>query len=196
MVPREEFVPESMRTHAYDDCPLPIGFGQTISQPFTVAFQCEALRLTGSERVLEVGAGSGYAAAVLACLAKEVYTVERIPELAARARATLSRLGYANAHVFAANGTLGLAEHSPFDAIVVTAGGASLPHPFLDQLAMGGRIVIPLGESLYGQAMYRFTKRPDELGVENLGSFAFVPLIGRYGWEAGDSVRIAEGGEA
>lgn len=183
MVPREEFIPETERGDAYDDCPLPIGFGQTISQPYTVAFQCEALQLQGNERVLEVGTGSGYAAAVLSHLAKEVYTVERIPELAAHARATLSRLGYANVHVFAADGTLGLPAHAPFDGIVVTAGGAELPKTFLEQLAMRGRIVIPIGKHLYGQAMYRFTKLPEELQAENLGAFAFVPLIGRYGWD-------------
>ena len=181
-VPREQFISESVRKFAYDDCPLPIGFGQTISQPFTVAFQCEALQLQGDERVLEVGTGSGYAAAVLSRLAKEVYTVERIPNLAAQAEATLHRLRYANSHVFAANGTLGLPDYAPFDAIVVTAGGTSLPKPYLSQLATGGRIVIPLGASLYGQSMYRFTKLTDELRVENLGGFAFVPLIGRYGW--------------
>ena len=185
-VPRHEFVAEGLRDYAYDDCPLPIGFGQTISQPFTVAFQCEALQLRGNERVLEVGTGLGYAAAVLSHLAMEVYTVERIPGLAAQAEATLRRLGYANAHVFTANGTLGLPDYTPFDGIVVTAGGTSLPKPYLSQLATGGRIVIPIGDSLYGQSMYRFTKLTDELRVENLGGFAFVPLIGRYGWEESD----------
>ena len=185
-VPREAFVSASVRDYAYDDCPLPIGFGQTISQPFTVAFQCEALQLHDNERVLEIGTGSGYAAAVLSHLAKEVYTVERIPGLATQAKETLSRLGYTNAHVFTANGTLGLPDHAPFDGIVVTAGGTSLPKPFLEQLSMGGRIVIPIGESLYGQSMYRFTKLPESLQVENLGGFAFVPLIGRYGWEESD----------
>jgi protein-L-isoaspartate(D-aspartate) O-methyltransferase len=181
-VPREDFVTENLRDYAYDDCPLPIGFGQTISQPFTVAFQCEALQLAGAERVLEIGTGSGYAAAVLSRLAKDVYTIERIPGLAAQAEATLRRLEYSNAHVFTANGTLGLPEQAPFNAIVVTAGGTSLPKPFLEQLAMGGCIVMPLGDSLYDQSMYRFTKLADELRVENLGGFAFVPLIGRYGW--------------
>jgi len=151
-----------------------------------VAFQCEALQLHDNERVLEIGTGSGYAAAVLSHLAKEVYTVERIPGLATQAKETLSRLGYTNAHVFTANGTLGLPDHAPFDGIVVTAGGTSLPKPFLEQLSMGGRIVIPIGESLYGQSMYRFTKLPESLQVENLGGFAFVPLIGRYGWEESD----------
>jgi protein-L-isoaspartate(D-aspartate) O-methyltransferase len=185
-VPREAFVSESVRDYAYDDCPLPIGFGQTISQPFTVAFQCEALQLQGDERVLEIGTGSGYAAAVLSRLAKEVYTVEGIPGLATQAKESLSRLGYTNAHVSTANGTLGLPDQAPFDAIVVTAGGTSLPKTFLRQLSVGGRIVIPLGESLYGQSMYRFTKLAEALQVENLGGFAFVPLIGRYAWEESD----------
>ena len=182
-VPREEFVADSVRDYAYDDCPLPIGFGQTISQPYTVAFQCEALRLKGDEHVLEIGTGSGYAAAVLSHLAKEVYTVERIPGLAAQAGKTVKRLGYSNVYIFTANGTLGLPDHGPFNGIVVTAGGAALPKPFLEQLATGGRIVIPLGDYLYGQEMYRFTKLAEELKVENLGCFAFVPLIGRYGWD-------------
>jgi protein-L-isoaspartate(D-aspartate) O-methyltransferase len=182
-VPREEFVSEIQRAYAYHDCPLPIGFGQTISQPFTVAFQCEALKLQGQERVLEVGTGSGYAAAVLSHLAAEVYTIERVPRLAAQAESTLRRLGLAKVHCFAANGTLGLPGHAPFDGIVVTAGGNALPKPFLEQLAPGGRIVMPIGDYLYGQAMYRFTKMPDELRVENLGGFAFVPLIGQYGWD-------------
>lgn len=189
-VPREEFVPEAVRHHAYDDRPLPIGHEQTISQPYTVAFQCEALRLQGDERVLEVGTGSGYGAAVLSRLAKEVYTVERIPELASRARATLGRLGFDNVHVELANGTLGLPKHAPFDGIVVTAGGTSLPQPFLDQLSPGGRIVIPLGEGPAGQSMYRFTKFPDALQVDNLGGFCFVPLIGRYGWESSESRKL------
>jgi protein-L-isoaspartate(D-aspartate) O-methyltransferase len=182
-VPREEFVSEIQRDYAYEDCPLPIGFGQTISQPFTVAFQCAALQLQGHERVLEVGTGSGYAAAVLSHLAKEVYTVERIPELAAQAEATLSRLGYSNVRVFAANGTLGLPAHALFDGIVATAGGNALPQPLVDQLAPGGRIVIPLGE-LYFQEMFRFTKLDDQLKRESLGGFAFVPLIGRHGWHS------------
>jgi protein-L-isoaspartate(D-aspartate) O-methyltransferase len=186
-VPREEFVSEIQRDYAYDDCSLPIGFGQTISQPFTVAFQCAALQLQGHERVLEVGTGSGYAAAVLSHLAKEVYTVERIPGLAAQAERALSRLGYSNVRVFAANGTLGLPAHAPFDGIVATAGGNALPQPLVDQLAPEGRIVIPLGD-LYSQEMYRFTKIGDQLKKDHLGGFAFVPLIGRHGWHnSGDS---------
>lgn len=197
-VPREEFVLQNDRSRAYEDCPLPIGFDQTISQPYTVAFQCEALQLKGDERVLEIGTGCGYAAAVLSLLAKEVHTIERIAGLADRARKTLARLGYENVHVHTADGTLGLPQHAPFDGIVATAGGVELPEPFVEQLAPGGRIVIPLGDSLYEQSMYRFTKpshalseqspaaSPAEmrrqLSRENLGAFCFVPLIGRYGW--------------
>jgi protein-L-isoaspartate(D-aspartate) O-methyltransferase len=180
-VPREEFVPERLRECAYDDCPLPIGAGQTISQPFTVAFMCEALLLRGGERLLEIGTGSGYAAAVLSLLARQVFTIERIPELADDARRRLERLGYANVQAKTSNGTLGWPE-APFDGIVVTAGAATLPQPYLDQLAAGGRIVIPLGGSPWGQQMYRFTKGPDHLHVENLGGFTFVPLIGQFGW--------------
>lgn len=183
-VPREEFVPAVQRNRAYDDCPLPIGFDQTISQPYTVAFQCAALKLAGDERVLELGTGCGYAAAVLSLLAKDVHTIERIPGLADQARRTLARLGYANVHVHTGDGTLGLPEAGPFDGIVATAGGTDLPEPLAEQLAPGGRIVIPLGESLYEQSMYRFTKRAggEELAKENLGAFCFVPLIGKHGW--------------
>lgn len=194
-VPREEFIPQDKRSHAYDDCPLPIGADQTISQPYTVAFQCQALQLRGDEQVLEIGTGCGYAAAVLSLLAKEVHTVERIPALADRARETLARLGYSNVHVHTADGTLGLPEYGPFDAVVATAGGTELPKPLVEQLAPGGRIVVPLGESLYEQSMVRFTKplaasagqpagrQVGELSRENLGAFCFVPLIGRYGWD-------------
>jgi protein-L-isoaspartate(D-aspartate) O-methyltransferase len=181
-VPREEFVDEYLRDRAYDDGPLPIGFGQTISQPFTVAFMCEALQLTGTERVLEVGTGSGYAAAVLSLLAQEVFTIERIPALAEQSRKRLDRLGYRNVHVNSGDGTLGLPEHAPYGAIVVTAGAETLPQPFLQQLAAGGRIVIPVGSCPFGQTMLRHTKRPEGLQVEDLGGFAFVPLIGHYGW--------------
>jgi protein-L-isoaspartate(D-aspartate) O-methyltransferase len=185
-VPREKFVSENQRDFAYDDMPLPIGHGQTISQPFTVAFMCEALLLKGTEKVLEIGAGSGYSACVLSLLAQKVFSLERIPELAERAKNRVRELGYENVDIRLANGTLGLPEEAPFDAIVVTAGAEALPNTYLEQTAEGGRIVIPIGSSLYGQSMFRFTKKHEELQVEDLGSFAFVPLIGRYGWhEAG-----------
>lgn len=181
-VPRESFVPEDLIAEAYDDCPLPIGCSQTISQPFTVAFMCQALQLTGEEVVLEIGTGSGYGAAVLASLAKTVYTIERIPELAESAAKRLARLGYDNVHVRAGDGTLGWPDASPFEGIVVTAGGDTLPQPYVDQLALGGRIVIPLGTYPWGQAMYRFTKTAAGMDSENLGGFTFVPLIGKHGW--------------
>ena len=181
-VPREEFVPRDLQNEAYDDRPLPIGYGQTISQPFTVAFMTEALRLAGAEKVLEIGTGSGYAAAVLACLANEVHTIERIPSLAQQAERRLARLGFDNVHLHTANGTLGLPTYAPFDAIVVTAGADQLPEPYAEQLADGGRIVIPIGPAPTSQTLCRFTRRGRELNAENLGQFAFVPLIGEHGW--------------
>lgn len=181
-VPREQFVSHEMRDSAYEDGPLPIGFGQTISQPFTVAFMCEALRLNGTEKVLEIGAGSGFSAAVLSLLAQSVFTIERVPELAEQARSRLAELGYHNVHVITGDGTLGLSSEAPFDAIVVTAGAETLPDAYVQQLRMGGRIVIPIGGYRHNQKMYRFTRLEGELRVENLGGFAFVPLIGKYGW--------------
>jgi protein-L-isoaspartate(D-aspartate) O-methyltransferase len=181
-VPREEFVPAASRDCAYGDCPLPIGHGQTISQPFTVAFMCQALQLRGHERILEIGTGSGYAAAVLSLLASKVFTIERIEELAAAAVARLKRLGYRNVEVIAGDGTLGFLQAAPFDAIVATAAAGQLPLPYPAQLADGGRIVMPIGGESFDQCMYRFTKRGNELRAENLGGFAFVPLIGEFGW--------------
>lgn len=179
-VPREEFVPAELRDQAFVDHPLPIGGGQTISQPFTVAFMAEALLLNGTEKVLEIGTGSGYAAAVLSRLAAEVHTIERIPELARTAQATLKRLGYRNVHVHTGDGTLGLPQEAPFDAIVVTASGDHLPAPFKSQLAAGGRIVMPVGDE-GSQTMFRWTSTPDGLATEDLGGFLFVPLIGVHG---------------
>ncbi|MCA9173814.1 MAG: protein-L-isoaspartate(D-aspartate) O-methyltransferase [Planctomycetales bacterium] len=181
-VPREQFVPVEERDAAYEDRPLPIGFGQTISQPFTVAYTIEALQLRGVERVLDVGTGSGYAAAVLSLLAKEVHSVERIPELAEQARTRLKTLGYNNVEVHVGDGTLGLPERAPFDAILVSAGAAQLPTPYFEQLSDQGRIVIPVGEVESSQDLLRFTRHGDELREANLGLFAFVPLIGEYGW--------------
>lgn len=176
-VPREEFVPEVERYLAYADRPLPIGHEQTISQPYTVAFMCEALQLRGGERVLEIGTGSGYGAAVLSELAVRVDTIERIPELAVAAQACLERLGYDNVRVFSGDGTLGLPDEAPFDAIVVTAGGETLPEAFVQQVRDGGRIVIPLGPAGESQTMYRFTRVHDRLQQEDLGGFSFVPLV-------------------
>ena len=185
-VRREEFVPSPLQLEAYEDWPLPIGSGQTISQPFTVAYMIEALQLKGPENVLEVGTGCGYAAAVLSCLAREVHTVERVRELALTGRQRLEQLGYNNVSVHAVDGSLGLPRFSPFDAIVVTAGAPVLPAPYADQLRDGGRIVIPIGGAPNRQRLYRFTKRGGGLVENDLGSFAFVPLIGQHGWDKSD----------
>lgn len=179
-VPREEFVPEALREKAYDDRALPIGFQQTISQPYTVAFMLESLCLRSGDKVLEIGTGSGYAAAVLSQLATTVHTVERIPELAETAQRRLQRLGYRNVHVHVADGSQGLPEYGPFDAIVVTAAAEFLPPPFAKQLTDGGRLILPLGDA-YSQNLYRFTKDGERLVSEDLGGFVFVPLVGRYG---------------
>ncbi len=181
-VPREEFVLEDYREDAYRDSPLPIGFGQTISQPYTVAFLVEALQLSGKEKVLEIGTGSGYQAAVLSLLAREVHSVERIPELGKWAEQRLHRLGYDNVHVHLSNGTLGWEEEAPYDAIVVTASSEELPSTYQEQLVEGGRIVIPLGPSSRAQRLFRFTLRQGRLCEEDLGGFSFVPLIGKHGW--------------
>ncbi|MBI1903513.1 MAG: protein-L-isoaspartate(D-aspartate) O-methyltransferase [Planctomycetia bacterium] len=188
-VPRHEFVPQHLAIYAYDDKPLPIGFGQTISQPYTVAFMCQAMSLHGGEKVLEIGTGSGYAAAVLSHLAERVYTIERIAELAAEAAERLRRLGYANVEVRTADGTLGLADAAPFDAIVVTAGAQTLPPAYQEQLAEGGRIVIPIGPTRHSQTMWRYTRVGDDLLGEDLGPFAFVPLIGEQGWNKDEAER-------
>ena len=176
-VPREEFVPAGLRENAYDDCALPIGYGQTISQPFTVAFMCQAARLQGHETVLEIGTGSGYGSAVLAELAQQVWTMERIVPLAEQARQRLQRLGYERVTVGTADGTLGHPQESPFDAIIVTAGAEALPQAYLDQLGEGGRLIIPLGSRGACQTMYRMTRRAVHLVMDDLGSFSFVPLI-------------------
>lgn len=180
-VPREEFVPADLREAAYDDCALAIGLGQTISQPYTVAYMCQASELRGDEHVLEVGTGSGYGAAVLGRLARRVTTIERRPELAAEARRRLESLGYDNVRVVVGDGTLGVPEEAPFDAIVVTAGAETLPEALVGQLRPNGRIVIPIDADGRGQTMYRLTfDDRGQLRRENLGEFAFVPLIGRY----------------
>jgi protein-L-isoaspartate(D-aspartate) O-methyltransferase len=182
-VPREEFVPDYERRAAYDDRALPIDCGQTISQPFTVAFMAQALQLTGTENVLEIGTGSGYGAAVLSKLARQVHSIERIAALADAARQTLARLDYRNVTVHVGDGSRGLPEAAPFDAIVATAGGKDLPEPLAEQLAPGGRLVIPLESPAGGQSMRRYTRTLKGLLCEDLGRFAFVPLIGEYGWE-------------
>jgi len=190
MVPRETFVPAPLAADAYDDGPLPIGEGQTISQPYIVALMTEALRLASGDRVLEIGTGSGYAAAVLAEIAAEVYTIERLAPLAESARRRLAELGYATVHVRCGDGTLGWPEHAPYDAIVVTAGGPEVPKALLDQLAVGGRLVMPVGGSPRAQHLVRVVRRAtDDYGYEDLGDVAFVPLIGAEGWPEAEHAR-------
>ncbi|WP_419913128.1 protein-L-isoaspartate(D-aspartate) O-methyltransferase [Hoeflea sp.] len=183
-VPREAFVPEQYRFMAYDDGPLPIGEGQTISQPYMVAFMVEALALKGGETVLEIGAGSGYAAAVLAEIAEEVYAVERIGALAGLAARNLAETGYDNVHVSHADGTRGLEAHAPYDAILVSAGAPDVPETLKGQLAAGGRIVLPVGSDRRSQSLVRITKTASgEFEREVLADVRFVPLIGAEGWD-------------
>ena len=185
-VPREHFVPPELAGLAYRDAPLPIGEEQTISQPYIVALTVQALRLTGNERVLEIGTGSGYAAAILSRVAKEVFTVERLEALATEARRRLERLGYDTVHVLHGDGTLGWPAHAPFDAIAVSAGAPEVPKALLEQLAPGGRLVIPVGPEATSQTLVRVTKRgPDDFRQEALTEVRFVPLIGEQGWREG-----------
>ena len=181
-VPRHEFVAEELRAHAYDDLPLPIGGGQTISQPYIVAAMTAALHLRPDDRVLEIGTGCGYQAAVLARLAKEVFTIERRPELASAASAKLARLGYANAHVHCGDGTLGLPEFAPFDAILVAAAAPAVPKPLLAQLAEGGRLILPVGEAEH-QELQLIEKHGDAFLTKRLEGCRFVPLVGYHGWQ-------------
>ena len=181
-IPRECFVPPENQHLAYDDSPLPIGFDQTISQPFIIALMTEALELTGREKVLEVGTGSGYQAAILAELARLVITTERLPALAGRAKGVLDSLGYTNIEVHLAEETLGWQREAPYDAIMVTAGAPRVPANLLAQLAMEGRLVIPIG-SRYVQELYKITRRKKKNLVQTLGSCRFVPLISRDAWE-------------
>lgn len=177
-VPRHEFVTQDNIDQAYADHPLPIGFGQTISQPYIVALMTETLQVETGDKVLEIGTGSGYQAAVLAEMDLEVYTVEIIPELAERARSDLEQLGYDNAQVISADGYFGWEEHSPYDAIIVTAAPDHLPQPLAQQLKEGGRLVIPIGPIGAVQTLWLFEKIEGELEATNLGAVRFVPLTG------------------
>jgi protein-L-isoaspartate(D-aspartate) O-methyltransferase len=185
-VPRELFVSPDQKAFAYEDEPLPIGEGQTISQPYIVAAMIAAAGPRAGDRALEIGTGSGYSAAVLSGIAGDVYTVERLPRLADSARRRLHDLGYSNVHVRTADGTLGWPEHAPYDVIIVTASGPAVPSSLLDQLAIGGRLVMPVGDSAVAQRLVRVTRRgEDDYRREDLEGVAFVPLIGQEGWPPG-----------
>jgi protein-L-isoaspartate(D-aspartate) O-methyltransferase len=181
-VPRHLFIDEELRDRAYDDHPLPIGESQTISQPYMVALMVEALRLKGEERVLEIGTGSGYEAAILAELCAQVFSIERVEELAAKARVALASLGYRNVAILVGDGTLGWEEHAPYDAVVVSAAAPCLARPLLEQLRLGGCLVVPMGEEEL-QTLVRVWKEGGGLREEYLGECRFVKLMGAYGWE-------------
>lgn len=182
-VPREHFLPPDMQEFAYEDSPLPIDANQTISQPYIVALMVEALALSGGERVLEIGAGSGYAAAVLGRIAGDVYTVERIGQLAEKAASKLAELDYSNVHVLHGDGTLGWLDHAPYDGIIVTAGGPEVPESLKAQLKIGGRLVIPVGTDPRAQELVRVTRLSEhEYQTEDLADVRFVPLVGQEGW--------------
>lgn len=182
-VPREAFVPPDMQTLAYDDTPLPIGSRQTISQPYIVALMLDALALDGTERVLDIGAGSGYAAALLGLLAAEVVSIERIEELAESARARLDELGCKNVEIIHGDGSKGWPDRAPYDAIVVAASGPDVPESLKRQLSIGGRLVMPIGASHDIQRLVRVTRRTeDRYDLEDLTSVRFVPLLGDEAW--------------
>ncbi len=180
-IPRHLFLPEAMRPHAYEDRALPLEEGQTMSQPYIVALMAEALLLRGGERVLEVGAGSGYSAAVLSRIASKVYTIERSHHLADHAQQCLQRLGYHNVLVMVGDGTSGLLHHAPFDAISVAAASPWVPLPLRQQLAPGGRLVIPVG-GRQEQLLLRLIRHSDTIHTERLGGVRFVPLVGEHSW--------------
>lgn len=180
-VAREAFVPPSEGPRAYADGALPIEHGQSISQPYMVGLMTEALGLSGGERVLEIGTGTGYQAAVLAALCEQVFSVERIPELADTATRRLAALGIANVRITVGDGTLGWPEHAPYDGIIVTAGAPRPPDPLLHQLVEGGRLVIPVGDR-HAQMLTLYVKHPDRLAERSLCACKFVPLLGAHGW--------------
>lgn len=182
-IPRHVFVPSENRHLAYADAPLPIGHRQTISQPFIVALMTELLDLDGDETVLEVGTGSGYQAAILGRLAKRVYSLERIPELAEHARGILRALKVDNVEVLVADGSQGLPEHAPFEGIMVTAAAPRVPVPLKEQLADGGRLVLPVGEQA-GQILECWERQGDDFRRDRVAPVAFVPLVGEHGWDS------------
>ena len=180
-VPRHKFVPQALRNRAYDDGPLPIGHGQTISQPYIVAYMTQCLQMTGSERVLEVGTGSGYQAAVLAEIADKVYTIERNPALSAEARKVLDELTYSNIVMHTGDGSIGWNQFAPYDRIMVTAGSPQIPESLVKQLSDNGRMVIPVGDK-YCQDLVIVIRHGDDIEETKAGGCVFVPLVGREGW--------------
>jgi protein-L-isoaspartate(D-aspartate) O-methyltransferase len=176
------FVPENQLIYAYQDSPLPIGKGQTISQPYIVAYMTQHLDLDGNEKVLEIGTGSGYQAAILGRLTSEVHTIERHKNLADGASVLLDELGFDNITIHVGDGTRGLPEYAPFDAIMVTAAAPDVPLPLLDQLAEGGRLIMPVG-GRFGQILHLYIKKGNKIKREDLAPVAFVPLIGDHGWD-------------
>jgi protein-L-isoaspartate(D-aspartate) O-methyltransferase len=182
VVPRHEFVPTLLQVSAYEDTPLPIGLGQTISQPYIVALMTQSAELKPDDSVLEIGTGSGYAAAILSRIVKKVFTIERIEDLAQRAKAAYKRLGYDNIEVKSGDGTRGWADKGPFDAILVTAGAPIIPNSLKEQLKPGGRLIIPVGDA-FSQRLLRIRKLEDNTFVEETVEYVrFVPLIGEEGW--------------
>jgi protein-L-isoaspartate(D-aspartate) O-methyltransferase len=181
-IPREAFVPHEYRDSAYKDGPLPIGEGQTISQPYMVALMTQCLQLQGHEKVLEIGTGSGYQMAVLLSITPHVYSIERLPALAKYAVDNLQSFGYENLHIKVGDGSCGWPEEAPFDGIIVTAGAIDIPEVLKEQLSDGGRLVIPVGPR-YTQDLYRVTRRGNEFITEDFTACVFVPLIGRHGWK-------------
>ncbi len=181
-VPRHLFVEEALRSRAYGDYPLPIGEKQTISQPYMVALMTESLELKGDEKVLEIGTGSGYQSAVLAELCEKVYSVERIKSLAVKARDRLDSLGYLNVAIKIFDGTYGWIEYAPYDAIIVTAGAPDIPKSLIDQLAVGGRMVIPIGDE-FSQTLVKLEKGRDGITTTNICGCVFVKLVGNHGWK-------------
>jgi protein-L-isoaspartate(D-aspartate) O-methyltransferase len=186
VIPRHEFVPQAVWHRAYEDAPIPIGFGQTASQPSLQALYMQLLELRSEDRVLEIGTGSGFQTAVLAQLVQQVYSVERVRELAVRAREILERLRISNVALLVGDGTIGWRRYAPYDAILVAAGGPEVPEPLLDQLAMGGRMLIPVG-SRETQRLILVRRTPNDIVYEEVLDCKFVPLLGRFGWaEPGD----------
>jgi protein-L-isoaspartate(D-aspartate) O-methyltransferase len=184
-IPRHLFVPEELAGEAYEDHPLPVGGGQTISQPYIVALMTSQLELNGNEKVLEIGTGSGYQAAILARLAKEVHSVELVPELAAKSRQTLKGLGIENVFVHSGDGSLGWKEAAPYDRIIVTAAAPSVPRELTDQLKIGGKLIIPVGER-WNQVLEQWEKTGSGLEKRDILSVVFVPLLGKKGWKERD----------